>query len=35
LIVQVRSRQRQQPTLPPNAQIVILAHHFLPRVPSN
>jgi len=35
LIIQVRPRQQQQPALPPYAQIMIPAHHFLPRVPSN
>ena len=35
LIVQIGPRQCQQPALPTNAQPIILAHHFLPRVPSN
>ena len=33
LIVQIGSRQRQQCTLPTHAQLMIFAHHFLPRVP--
>ena len=35
LIVQIRRGQREQRALTTHAQLVILAHHFLPRVPSN
>ena len=35
LIVQVGTPQRQQRALAANAQLVILTHHFLPRVPSS
>jgi hypothetical protein len=35
LVIQRRARQLQQRALPPLAQLMILAHHFLPRVPSS
>ena len=34
-ILQVGSGQRQQLALTADTQLVVLAHHFLPRVPSN
>ena len=35
LVVQIGPRQCQQATLTPDSQLVISAHHCLPRVPSN
>jgi hypothetical protein len=34
LVIQRRARQLQQRALPPLAQIMLLAHHFLPRFAS-
>ena len=34
-ILQIGSHERQQCALPTHAQLMILANHFLPRVPSN